>query len=412
MTGIVHFRNTGRLSRRAVIAGAAGMALVAPTAHSAAAQTPEASPVVRGGTYMADARDRLRSLLALVPADALGGPDPTSELFTWVDLEVQLQAHGVSGSSDGIVEAISMLASGDQLLPYAMSEETRDALGFTAVDVHQILVAGVPPDRVTVYAGGVDFTDLTSTWEATGYERRSGDHGEYWTLDEEGKPNFGLPSPLNIGAMSNVALIADDIAVFTRTYDLLERILAHQTEGEGSSAADDADLNLLIGTLPSDTVNVMALPGDIFRADTMVPENPGQDRFVTVQELLAESDDAVGPMPPLQLGMIAVTSGAVPAMDGTPPAGELDPRALMAFLTSSEEDALAAADVAFWRLENMQSPTTGEIYSERFVPVNTPEDAVDGPVMTVEFAAEIARTGALVTMVYSRDTWPFAWLEG
>lgn len=410
MTGIIHFRNAGRMSRRTVIAGAAGMALVAPTRFPVAAQTPEASPVVQGGTYLADARDRLRSLLALVPADALGGPDPTSELFTWLDLEVQLHAHGVSAESEGLIDAIGMLVSNDELLPYAMSEEAMAALGFSALDVHQILVAGVPPDRVSIYAGGVRFADMTATWEETGYERRTGEYGDYWTLGEEGEPDFGRPSPLNIGALNNVALLADNIAVFTRSYGALERVLAHQGSGEGE--APDANLDAVIDALPSDTVNVMAFPGATFRADTMVPENPGMDAAVTVGELLAESDDAVGPMPPLLLGMVGVTSGAAPAMDGTPAPADLQPRALMVFLTGSEEDAQAAAAVAFWRLENMQSPTTGAVYSERFVPVNTPEDAVQGPVMTVEFGGDVATTGAWNQMVLMRDTWPFAWLEG
>src|SRR5690554_2125166 len=139
MTGIVHFRNSGRMSRRAVIAGAAGMALVAPAALPVAAQTPEASPVVRGGTYMADARDRLRALLALVPADVIGGPDPTSELFTWLDLEVQFNAHGITDRREGAVPATTWLTSADDLMQYAMSDEATEALGFSAIDVSQIL---------------------------------------------------------------------------------------------------------------------------------------------------------------------------------------------------------------------------------------------------------------------------------
>ncbi len=393
-----------RLTRRAALAG--GVAIFAAPSMVTLAQTPSASPVTRGGTYLADARDRLRALLALVPADALGGPDPTSELFTWVDLEVQFQAHGFSGAPDGIVEAVSMLVSTDELMPYAKSEETQAALGFSVLDVHQILVAGAPPDRVSVYAGGVPFAELTATWEATGYERRTGDHGDYWTLGEEGELDFSRPTPLNIGSLNNVALLADDIAVFTRTYATLERVLAHQ----GASGEVDTDLQVLIDTLPSDTVNVMALPGATFRADTMVPENPGRDAPTTVEDLLAESDAAVGPMPPLSLGMMSVTSGAAPAMDGTPPPDELQPRARMAFLTGSDDDARAAAEVAFWRLENMQSPTTGAVYSDRFVPTNTPDEAVAGPVMIVEFGPDVARYGALWQMVGMRDTWPFAWV--
>jgi hypothetical protein len=412
MTGIVHFRDSGRVSRRAVIGGMAGLAFGPVLVVSA--QTPEASPVTRGGTYLADARDRLRALLALLPAAVIGGPDPTMELFGWTDLEAQFHAHGIidpAANRERLVAVTRPLAITDDLFQFSMREDVGEALGFTALDVHQVLVAGGPPDRIKVYAGGVDFPALVPTWEETGYERRSGDHGEYLTLGEAGEMDLDLPAPIGLGGMNNVALLADDIAVFTRDYATLEMVLAHGEDGEGASAADDEDLNIVLDTLPPDTVNVMAFPGMTFRADTMVPENPGRDMSVMVDDLLAESDDAVGPMPELRLSVGGVTAGA--AHTSTPVAGEArPPHAFMAFLTGSEEDARAAAEVVFWRLANMQSVTTGMDYSERFLPVNTVEDAVQGPVMTVEFDAFVTGSGAWTTLVFTRDSWPFAWLEG
>lgn len=398
-----------RLTRRAALAGS--VAAIAAPRMIALAQTPSASPVTRGGTYMADARDRLRSLLALIPMEVLGGPDPTSELFSWGDLQTQFFAHGIADpmtQTDAVVEATVPLAITDDLMPYAMDRQVQEAIGFSALEVHQVLVAGVAPDRVAIYAGGIDAAGLVATWEAAGYERTTGEHGDFWTLGEEGEPDFARPGPLALGSLNNVAVLADDIVVFTRTSALLQTVMAKQ----GATAADDANLAMLIDTLPADTVSAVAVPGATFRADTMVPENPGRDAATTVEDLLAESDAAVGPMPPLLLGLVCVTSGAAPATDGTPAAGDLRPRARMAFLTGSEDDARAAAGVAFWRLENMQSPTTGVVYSERFVPTNTPDEAVDGPVMIVEFGPEVAMTDDWRQIVAMRDTWPFAWLEG
>lgn len=397
------------LTRRTMLAGS--VAAIAAPRMIALAQTPSASPVTRGGTYMADARDRLRSLLALVPAEVLGGPDPTSELFSWNDLQAQFFAHGIDDpmtQTDAVVEATVPLAITDDLMPYAMQPDVREALGFSPLEVHQMLVAGAPPDRVVIYAGGIDAASLTATWEVAGYARTTGEHGDFWTLGEEGEPDLGRPGPLALGSLNNVAVLAEDTVVFTRTSALLDTVLATQ----GATAADDADVAMLIDTLPADAVSAVALPGATFRADTMVPENPGRDAPTTVGDLLAESDAAVGPMPPVALGLVCVTSGAAPAMDGTPVAGHLQPRARMAFLTGSDDDARAAAEVAFWRLEHIQSPTTGVVYSERFVPTNTPDEAVDGPVMVVEFGPDVAMTGNWWQIVAMRDTWPFAWLEG
>lgn len=427
MTGIIHLneldRVQPRISRRRVIAGGAGAALMAAIGGRAAGQTSDASPdatpgtPTRGGTHMADARDRLRSLLSRLPADVIGNRRDAVDLFSWIDLETHFSAHGVSdpfATSTDIVALTMPLMSSDPLMQYAMAPEVREALGFSVFDVRQTLSAGIPPERVTVYAGGVGFADLATTWEAAGYERKTAEWGDYWTLGENGETDLDLGAPLGLGLMNNVALLENDVAVFAQTLDLLATVMA-LASGQGQSAADDEGIARLVDTMPADTVNATAYSGEAFRAQAIVPENPGMDAFTTVEEILAESDEAVGPMPRLFVGLSGVTAGAMamemPQDGGTPiPQGDPDAIAFISFVTASAEAAADAAEVAYWRLENMQSATTGQVYSERFVPVAPVEDAVDGEVMIVRFGEDVAGRGALTSMVLSRDVWPFAWL--
>lgn len=427
MTGIIHLneldRVEPRVSRRAMIAGSAGAALTIALGGNATAQSPVASPdgtpvgMTRGETHMTDARDRLRSMLSFLPAETIANRRDALELFSWVDFETHFSALGVTdpmAETDRIAPMMMPLTSTDPLFPHALSVEVQDAIGFSLFEVNQVLSAGVPPERITIYAGGVRFADLTRTWEATGYERKSAEWGDYWTLGENGETNLQLGTPLGMGVMNNVALLEEDTAVFAQTLDLLASVMT-LASGDGATAADDNELSQLIDVMPQDTVSALAFPGEAFRAQSLVPENPGMDSFTTVQELLAESDDAVGPMPRLQLALGGVTAGTMasqlPQDGGTPvPQGSPDAMAFLAFLTASKEEAAVAAEVAFWRLENMQSLTTGQIYSERFVPITPVDEAVQGEVMIVRFGPEVAGTGAWASMVMSRDVWPFAWI--
>lgn len=425
MTGIIHFsdldRVEPRISRRAVIAGATGAAITAMT-HRASAQTPvavNATPddATRGETYMTDARDRLRYTLSRLPSSFVSAQPGSLELFSWVDLQTQLAALGVDDplSEDApIVAATRPLMSTDPLIAYSLAPEVQEVLGFSALEVHQILTAGMAPEWVTIYAGGVAFTDLGATWEEAGYEHKTAEWGEYWTLGENGEPDLQLGVPLGIGSLNNIALLDDDMIVVASTLDLVASVMTMR-DSDDATAAGDEELDTLIDAMPMDTVNALAFTGEAFRADTIVPENPGMESFTTVSELLAESDAAVGPMPPIHLALCGVTAGTMtpnPAQDGGTPAvqGNPDAIAFMSFLAGSEEDAAAAADVAYWRLENMTSPTTGFVYSDVFVPARPVEEAAEGSIMTVVFGAEIATYAAPTSMVMSRDVWPFAWL--
>lgn len=427
MTGIIHLptaTGTSRsLTRRSIMLGAAGYAAASAIGNRAYARdttrpngTPAASP--RPDGYVDAAHERLAAFLQLVPESALGGPDPNSWLFTWLDLESHLTALGSPdpyADTTNIVAIMSPLISDDPLFQYAARDEARETFGFPAWNVHQIFVAGALPNQVIFYAGGLPVADLPGMWEAAGYERKSGEAGEYWTVGEDG--DLSLDSPvghIGAGRLNNAAIIEDQIVVFTRTAQELHQVQELAASG-GGSAADNEELAALIETLPSDAVNVIALQGAGLGAQSITPENPGAELNQTTNDLLTESDEAAGPMPRIEMAFFGVTAGAmapaVPNNDATPtPQGNPDARIFVNLLTAVPEEAAAAAGVVAWRVGNMISPTMGYPYNERLYPEFSGADAVQGDVAAMTFTHPVS-LAFWVQMVLVQDLWPFVWSD-
>ena len=410
MAGIIHLHQPARrfpgLSRRALMLGAAGLMAAPGVERVMAFQGTPADSGAAPGT----AQGRLNALLRLVPVAAMGGPDPDQLLFSWVDLETHFASLGVNDWRDpdvSIVEVTNALAVLDNLTRYALSPEAEETFGFSALDASQILVAGNPPDQIAYYAG-LPVDRLPAVWEKAGYERMDGEFGPYWTAGQEGEHDMTSPiTTIGVGALNNAAII-DDVVVFARTARLLQQVQGLAVDG-GDSAANDAELAEVIETLPDDTVNVIALPGQALSVSSITPEG-GQ---VTGADILAESDDAVGAMPPLALALFGITAGArTPAGQGTPvPVDGPETRFLARLLTDSPEDAALAAEVVAWRVENMASAVSPQPYSD-LMTLESPEDEqVAGNVATLNFSA-VENIAFWQRMIFALDLWPFAWAEG
>jgi hypothetical protein len=405
MAGIIHLHQPARrlpgLSRRALMLGAAGFMAASSVERTLAFQGTPADPGAAPGT----AQGRLNALLRLVPVAALGGPDPDQWLFSWVDLETHFAALGVTDWRDpdvSIVEVTNALAVMDNLIQHALSEEAQETFGFSALDASQILVAGNPPDQVAYYAG-LPVDRLPAVWEKAGFERMDGEFGPYWTAGQEGELDMTSPiSTIGVGALNNVAILNDEVVVFARTARLLQQVQGLVVDG------GDAELVEVIETLPDDTVNVIALPGQALAVSSITPEG-GQ---VTGADILAESDDAVGAMPPLALALFGITAGArTPGDGGTPvPVEGPEARFLARLLTDSPEDAALAAEVVAWRVENMASAVSPQPYSELMTLETPADEQVAGNVATLDFSA-VENIGFWHRMLFSLDLWPFAWSE-
>jgi hypothetical protein len=422
MAGIIYFPTSSRrsrmLTRRAMVIGAAGYAAATTLGSRATAQdtaTPAASPET--GLFRGEARQRLTTLLQRVPSEILGGPDPNNWLFTWLDFRTHLIALGNPdpyAESTNIGAITSPLISNDPIFQHGQVEEVRKTFGFTVWDVDQTVTVGALPDQVTYYAGGLSIADLPAVWEGAGYERHEGEAGEFWTAGADGEMDMGSPvGQFGAGRMNNVAILDGDIVVFASTAEQLQQVQALAANG-GASAADNEDIAALIATLPEDAVNVIGAPGAGLEAHSITPENPGGQINTTTQDLLAESDDAVGPMPPLEMAFFGITAGArgpEVSEDGATPETEGYTGAVFFanILTGSAAESSSAAEIVAWRMENMTSPVAGYRYSELFMTEFTGEEAVQGDVAALTFSMQ-ENVAAWNQMVTLQDLWPFVWL--
>src|SRR5699024_3733682 len=225
MPGIIHFDRFSRLgravSRRSLMIGTAGYAgaAVSGSLFATAQGTPTSDGSSGPGTRPAeDARQRLAALLGIVPENQLGGADLETLLCAWADVQMQLAALGNPDVLDDPAlsqAAISPLFMIDPLITSAMQPEAKETFGFSSLEAHQTLVTGTPPNQVTFYAGGVPIDDLPSIWEAAGYAHKTGDHGDYWTVGEDGEMNLDSPiGQIGAGLLNNVAIVNDDVLVF------------------------------------------------------------------------------------------------------------------------------------------------------------------------------------------------------
>src|SRR5699024_6156018 len=145
-------------TRRALLAGAAGLAVTRLMTHDVVAQD-AASPVASPDVAVVDARERLRGVLSLLPSSVLESAMERGQFFDWIDYQQHFAAHGVDDPYDESVEIgryMIPVGSGDPLFLHAMNPEAQELLGFRVFDVHQVLSAGIPPEMYTVYRGGVD----------------------------------------------------------------------------------------------------------------------------------------------------------------------------------------------------------------------------------------------------------------
>lgn len=404
--------NQRRATRRALLASTAGLAVASKMRQGVAAQK-GASASATSDTGAGDGRERLRDMLALVPQDVLLSPVDGGLHFDWLDYQRQFAALGVDDPYDRSVEIVRYtmpLASNDPLFMHAMTEEIEELLGFLPFNVHQVLVAGTPPEMYSLYRGGVEFSSLTDIWEASDYALVSSAHGEYWSTSPDASVDFDNPlHRFVLARMNNMAIIDDDTLVCAPTAPMIERVLElHATGGE--SAADSEMIVPLVDAMPAETVNVMAFPGGTFSRAGVIPPNITPSALEALDRLFEESDEAIGPMPPLLSALAGVTAGVMaPPRNGEDDAGMSDATAFMSFLAASEDDAVQAANTAFWRIGNLESLNTGEPYTDLLEVTNVAREAANGPVMTVELGAGSAMRGVWHRLVMNRDLLPFAW---
>lgn len=274
-------------------------------------------------------------------------------------------------------------------------------IGFQPLGVDQTLLAGDPPTQLTLFRGGLDPDRLKVARTTSEYaDEMSASGVAYWTIGPDGE--FDVSNPVQrkmFAAFNNLAILGEDILVCAPTAALLERAIATWESGEGSAALDPV-LGLPLHTVPDTTVSaIAATPGMFEPLSAQTPET---------QELIDESNAAVGAMPPIEGMIVGVEAGAVAAEFYEGQRATPDPEvgggiALVRLVTTSASDAGQAMAVAGHRWNSMNSIRTTQPYTELMEIVST---EVKGAVAALDFR-QLRSPNVWLNMVFGQDLLPF-----
>lgn len=409
------------INRRRFIAVASG-AVASIATHSALARHEPGTP-----TAMLDKVDdiggggpeQLIRLLAHVPIDLLSRDEGNGMVFSYADLAQQLDSVGVQSvllngdrPSTNPLLALSPLAMVSPVFRWAFDEAFTAAIGFQPLQTGQVLLAGAPPDELTLFLGGMDLDRLPTAWEAIGYESLPTDDGvAIWTIGKNGEINlespmgaFGMPS------LNNATVLDNGIVMFAQQYDRLVSV-AHLVRTGMGSMLDDEATSSVVDAMPVDTVSVIAVAPDYVVADPLRSRNqvtPDQD--VEVEE--GEQ------MPAYRLFVMGITAGFIdpdvqPDRQGTPDASPVieaqtvvpDGGVIFARLSAeSEEDATLIAAIVGERWNEQSSLVLHRPYADL---MTVKEARTKGKIAALDFVPGLLPS-VWIRLILQRDLAPFA----
>lgn len=399
---------SGPLSRRAFTAGAGALMGSLAVAGATQAQSnprpsqpnpfPQAGPTPESSV----GSERLLELLSFVPRDMLDRLAASGVHWYYADLAQQFDALGVPRDDDGPdpdhenwLNAQLALMAASNVFQFAMDRELTAAIGFDPLAVDQSLLAGDPPDQLTLFRGAFDRPGLVAAWEGSGYrlmESRAGT--SFHSIGTDGE--FELTHPIQsrmFAAFNNMTLIGDTL-VCAPTLELLEAALAARA-GDTSSVVEDAVFGPLVAALPGTAVSAMALTPEA--VGIAAPPDPSQG--AVADDLISQSDAAVGQMPIYQGLVTAVAAGAV-----ANEAGDGAGTAMIRIMAGSAAEAKAVTDVVAYRWSEGRSLYTNQPYTDlmRITGLST-----NGAVAMIDFE-QLRSPRVWSDLFFRRDTLPFA----
>lgn len=360
-----------KLTRRALVTSAVIMPVLAST------------QVVARQESDTDARSRVGAMLDCLPGGILDAPLEIS----WTDFETHF-----SKFPDLDADALFALAPGSEVSNlFSHRQDTADLLGLELTSVRHGIVSGEVPNKVTVLDMAGDVSGLPALWETTGYETRDLDGTPFWTIGEDGEIDINHPvNRIMIARANNLAIVNDSLVVMAPRAALLAEIL---DTIKGNRPGRAAELEPVISSIPQATANLWILNGEIVKVTD-------QD----ASSLLAESDDAVGPMPET----LTIGIGQTAASTWNRESQVDDATGFIALQAADPTQAEQITTVVDWRLQNMVSGRGGIPFAEIVGP-STSEVVSEGVAVTSTTGAEVD-TYSFVKIVTNRDIAPFAYI--
>ncbi|HEU0163950.1 MAG TPA: hypothetical protein VFQ54_02835, partial [Thermomicrobiales bacterium] len=211
------------------------------------------------------------------------------------------------------------------------------------------------------------------------------------------------------GAFGNAVILDGEILVFGRTADVIEEVIA-QSDGTTASMLDTVGVVETLNAFSPEMVSAIGVSSKAFQTSypTMTPEQVKE-----VKSHLAESDDAVGKMPAIEVGAFGVLAGAVLASgdsEGTPEATPVDASSAIAqtrlFLGSASK-AKQAAKVVDWRWNHLDSLLIEVPYNQIMTLESAGASDVVDTVAAIDFGGSTA-AGNWSRLILTGDVLPFS----
>jgi hypothetical protein len=243
---------------------------------------------------------------------------------------------------------------------------------------------------------------LRRAWEQSGYEPVETDDGTVWSWADG--PEIDPSSPVSrfgVGALNNAAILPDGTVVFAPTVDLVAATLT-VAAGGAPSLAEREEVATLLDTVPATLVSAMMLQGEAltFEDDFMTPEARQQ-----IEELRAEQEDAVGPMPVVASALFGITAGLhLPEGAEEPLTGDApEPTVVVRLLTDSAADAGRAAEVVAYRWAEWPSFVSARPLTT-LLDLESAAASESAPVTNLNFApADEATAAVWYQLIYTGD---------
>lgn len=377
-----------RFSRRAFTISAASAPLV-PMLTRAQSATP--API-----GFEDANVRIADVLQYVPGGIL---DDELDLI-WNDHErhvAALRQHAGTAAeeqSNQQMSLTSLMANAPGFMMYAPF--LKEYTGFSYDALIQTIGFYSAPNTCLIAKLNQPAEDIVPFLESTDYTVRDNEYGQFWTIGEDGELDFNHPVQSRmLNKKNNVAMIAEDVLAYAPTSELLAQIMS---TAAGSAPNRIAELEPILSGLLEDSASAWFLDSEVFdfrtlTADSVLPEQAVQ----RIEEMIAESDSVVGPMPVLCSVAAGVTAGG----SLSPKLHNPETREHIVLETDEAGMAQQAADVITWRYENMHSlMNNGAPYS--LILPSLEIEVIDGE--TLRATARLERTRMmLASMVGNRD---------
>ena len=386
-----------RISRRTLTLSAVTSPFVIPAvAHSQA--TPPASHAFEHAT------DRLLALLEYVPRRV---PDEDLNVM-WTDIERHLPSvldHAGAAAEElpeDQLASMSLYAAGSDFFSWAY--ELESITGYTFATIRETVAFGNTPAAGLLVKLDISADSLIPFWESQDYQQLENEFGTFWSMDETAAISFENPIQRRMMArLNNVAILEDDLVVYATTSEFLRRVMS---TASGDSPNRVSALDGVAAGFPEDATSAWFLDGGMLEYGAVIGPLLFADELASVaEEMMAESDDAVGIMP--IIGTVCVGAAAGGHLND-----ELhnpDAREFMVLETSRFNMAEQAAKVIDWRIENFYSLDSAAPYAELLS--NLQIDVIDGETVRLSRPMSVPRP-MLLRLVANRDVLPFTFKWG